>query len=112
MVYFSFRADSHSSEWRLFIDCSKLSLNAVLLHNGNAYPPMPFVQSVHMKESYENIHQLVKFTELQKPQMAYMWRFKSDRTSTSNADKLHREWNSHDKPNHFVNTGLKGAILC
>ncbi|GBP78947.1 hypothetical protein EVAR_57898_1 [Eumeta japonica] len=28
-------------EWRLFIDCSKVSLKAVLLHNGNKKPSIP-----------------------------------------------------------------------
>jgi len=30
-----------SDEWRLFIDFSKVSLKAVLLHNGNALPSIP-----------------------------------------------------------------------
>ena len=40
-------------EWRLFIDSSKLSLKAVLLHNGNQHPSIPVGHAVHMKESYE-----------------------------------------------------------
>jgi len=46
-------------EWRLFIDPTKLSLKAVLLHNGNQHPSIPVGQSVHMKETYENIKQLL-----------------------------------------------------
>jgi len=38
-------------EWRLFIDCSKLSLKAVLLHNGNQHPRIPVGHSLHMKEN-------------------------------------------------------------
>jgi hypothetical protein len=40
-------------DWRLFIDSSKLSLKAVLLHNGNTLPSIPIGHSVH-NESYEN----------------------------------------------------------
>jgi len=42
-------------EWRLFIDSSKLSLKAVLLHNGNPHPSIPVGHAVHMKETYENL---------------------------------------------------------
>ena len=30
-----------TTEWRLFIDSSKTSLKAVLLHNGNKFPSVP-----------------------------------------------------------------------
>jgi len=40
-------------DWRLFIDFSKLSLKAVLLHNGNTLPSIPVGHSVYNKESYE-----------------------------------------------------------
>ena len=43
------------NEWRLFIDSSKSSLKAVLLHNGNDYPSVPIGHSVHMRESFENM---------------------------------------------------------
>ena len=43
------------NEWRLFIDASKSSLKAVLLHNGNDYPSVPIGHSVHMRESFENM---------------------------------------------------------
>ncbi|GFW45865.1 uncharacterized protein TNCV_4495851 [Trichonephila clavipes] len=42
-------------EWRLFIDSSKRSLKAVLLHNGNRYASVPVGHSVHLKECYENL---------------------------------------------------------
>ena len=43
------------SEWRLFIDSSKSSLKAVLLHNTNTLPSIPVAHSVHLKESYDNM---------------------------------------------------------
>jgi len=38
-------------EWRLFINSSKLSMKAVLLHNGNQHPSIPVGHAVHMKET-------------------------------------------------------------
>lgn len=43
------------NEWRLFIDSSKRSLKAVLLHNGNKYASVPVGHSVYLKECYENL---------------------------------------------------------
>ena len=42
----------NSLDWRLFIDSSKLSLKAVLLHKGNTLPSIPVGHSVCNKESY------------------------------------------------------------
>jgi len=36
---------------RLFIDSSKLSIKAVLLHNGNTLPSIPVGHTAHNKES-------------------------------------------------------------
>jgi len=46
-------------DWRLFTDSSKLSLKAVLLHNGNTLPSIPVGHSVHDKELYENVNILM-----------------------------------------------------
>jgi hypothetical protein len=48
------------SEWRLFIDSSKSSLKAVLLHNGNSYPSIPVAHAVGMKETYEAMQKLLE----------------------------------------------------
>jgi len=53
-------------EWRLFIDSSKLSLKAVLLHNGNQHPSIPIGHAVHLKETYENLKQLLNKLEYSK----------------------------------------------
>ncbi|GFT29093.1 uncharacterized protein TNCV_3587231 [Trichonephila clavipes] len=42
-------------QWRLFIDSSKRSLKAVLLHNSNQFASVPVGHSVHLKECYENL---------------------------------------------------------
>ena len=44
-----------ASHWRLFIDASKRSLKAVLLHNGNRYTFIPLAHTVHLREAYESI---------------------------------------------------------
>lgn len=49
-----------SNEWRLFIDSSKASLKAVLLHNGNLKPSIPIGHAVNTKESYETMSTLIK----------------------------------------------------
>jgi hypothetical protein len=46
-------------DWWLLIDLSKLSLKAVLLHNGNTLPSIPVGHSMHNKESYENVKILI-----------------------------------------------------
>jgi len=53
-------------EWRLFIDSSKLSLKAVLLQNGNKHPYIPVGHAVDMKETYENLKQLLNKLEYSK----------------------------------------------
>jgi hypothetical protein len=53
--------NQHSTpEWHLFIDSSKVSLKAVLLHNGNKYPSVPLAHAVNVKESYENMKLLLE----------------------------------------------------
>ena len=54
------------SEWRLFIDSSKRSLQCVPLHNGNKLASVPIGHSIQMKETYENIKTIldrIKYTE-------------------------------------------------
>ncbi|XP_076342444.1 uncharacterized protein LOC143242821 [Tachypleus tridentatus] len=66
---FTFLGLPHNpSDWRLFIDSSKRSLKAVLLHNGNKYPSIPSAHSVHLKESCNNMELLleaVKYNQYQ-----------------------------------------------
>ena len=47
-------------EWRVFIDTSKTSLKAILLHNGNFLPSIPVGHAFHMKETYGNMKQLLR----------------------------------------------------
>jgi hypothetical protein len=41
----------NTPERHLFTDSSKVSLKAVLLHNGNKYLSVPLAHAVNMKES-------------------------------------------------------------
>lgn len=45
--------------WNLFIDSSKKTLKAVLLHNGNKKSSITMKQSVQMKACYENSYVLL-----------------------------------------------------
>lgn len=47
-------------EWRLFIDSSKRSLKAVLLHNTNKIASIPIAHSTVMDESYLNMEYLLE----------------------------------------------------
>ena len=56
------------SDWRLFIDSSKRSLEGALLHNRNKYPSIPIAHTVHLKESYDNMElllEVIKYSEYQ-----------------------------------------------
>lgn len=56
----------NDNDWRLFIDSSKRSLKAVLLHNGSKYASVPIAHSVHLKETYDNLVNLltnIKYNE-------------------------------------------------
>ena len=48
-----------SSQWRLFIDSSKKSFKAVLLHNRNILPAIPVAYSVTLTEHYDNLKLLL-----------------------------------------------------
>jgi hypothetical protein len=56
----TFNINHNPVDSQLFIDSSKLSLKAVLLHNGNTIPSIPVGHSMHNKESYENMKILME----------------------------------------------------
>jgi hypothetical protein len=64
----TFNISHNPLDWRLFIDLSKLSLKAVLVHNGNTLPSIPVGHSVHNKESYENMKILMEAINYDKSQ--------------------------------------------
>jgi len=50
-----------SDELRLFIHSSKVSLKAVLLHNGNVLPSIPVAHAFGIKESDDSMKQLLQY---------------------------------------------------
>jgi PHP family Zn ribbon phosphoesterase len=66
---------NHSAlDWRLFIDSSKISLKAILLHNGKTLPSIPVGHSVHKKKSYEYMKVLVEAINYDK----FKWQIRGD----------------------------------
>lgn len=61
-------------EWRLFIDASKASLKAVLLHNGNEKPSLPIAHAVDLKENYENVGLILDVINYKK----FAWKISAD----------------------------------
>lgn len=61
-----------TDQWRLFIDSSKISLKAVLLHNSNKYASIPIAHSVYLKESYENVKTILKRLNMKNINGKYM----------------------------------------
>lgn len=61
-------------EWRLFIDSSKTSLKAVLLHNGSTKPSIPMAHSVETKETYDSVSLLMNLIQYKK----YGWQLCGD----------------------------------
>ena len=82
----------HSIEaWRMFIDSSKTSLKAFLLHNRNRYASVPVGYSAHLKETYETMSLL--FDKIR--YLEYNWRICGDLKVIAilmhgNADRVHQ----------------------
>lgn len=62
------------NEWRLFIDSSKLSLKAVLLHNGNILPSVPLFHAAGLKETYETMSIILNLINYE----MYSWKICGD----------------------------------
>ncbi len=58
------------NEWRLFIDGSKYSLNAVLVHVGNKLPSLPIAYYANLSECYDSIKVLLDCINYQE----FSWR--------------------------------------
>jgi hypothetical protein len=98
----------NADEWRLFIDSSKSSLKAVLLHNGNRYASVPVGYSVHMKETYDNMSLLLNKICYRQ----YNWSVCGDlkvitilmgmQTGYTKYCCFICEWDSRDKEHHYI----------
>ena len=98
----------HDAEnWRLFIDSSKTSLKAVLLHNGNTKPSIPLAHAVGMKETYDSMKRILELIHYEN----YKWKICGDLKVISLVLGLQLGytkhmcflclWNSRDDRNHF-----------
>ena len=100
----------HKTEaWRLFIDSSKASLKAVLLHNGNMYASVPVGYSTHLKETYETMSLLLEKICYRD----YNWNMCGDlkvitilmgmQTGYTKYCCFICEWDSRDRKHHYIN---------
>ena len=71
--------EHNPADWRLFIDSSKTSLKAVLLHDGNIKPSIPIGYSILRKETYNTMKILFDLLEYPK----YTWKICSDLKAVS-----------------------------
>ena len=95
-------------EWRLFVDASKYSLKAVLLHNGNKLPSLPVAYAVGMKETYNTIETMLKEINYE----AHNWSVCSDLKVVAIVSGLQGGytkyccflclWDSRNKARHYV----------
>ena len=58
-LFYDLKLDYDTSDWRLFIDASKESIKAVLLHIGNILPSIPVAYSITLRENYENLSNIM-----------------------------------------------------
>lgn len=96
------------NDWRLFIDSSKLSLKAVLLHQGNTKPSIPLAHAVGLKESYESMSKLLYLINYEDHQ----WKICSDLKVVAMLTGLQQgytkymcflcKWNSRARNEHYV----------
>ena len=104
----SLRMEHNPQDWRLFIDSSKLSLKAVLLHNGNALPSVTVGHAVHMKESYENVKLLLEKINYE----VHQWQICGDLKVIAIILGMQLgytkyccflcEWDSRDRTSHYI----------
>ena len=63
-----FDQEHNSTEWRLFIDTSKTSVKAVLLHIGNQIASVPVAYSMIMGETFKNLKNILNAMQYNKHQ--------------------------------------------
>jgi len=99
---------SHSPEqWRLFIDASKTSLKAVLLHNGNKLPSIPVAYAPSIKETYTAMNNILVEVHYKKYQLEFGDDFKvivvllGLQAGYTKYSFFLREWDSRAKDTHY-----------
>jgi hypothetical protein len=98
----------NTPEWRLFIESSKVSLKAVLLHNGNKYQSVPLAHAFNIKESYDNMKLLLEKIHYEKYNQNICGDFKviALLLELQLGHTKHRcllcEWDSKDRKKHCI----------
>ena len=100
--------DHEPHKWRLFIDASKSSLKAVLLHNGNELPSVPLAHATNMKETYPNMSVILEKIQYNK----YQWNICGDLKVIALLLGMQLgytkfccflcEWDNRDRKSHYV----------
>ena len=91
-----------SDEWRLFIDSSKVSLKAVLLHNGNVLPSIPVAHAFGIKESDDSMKQLLQYKWNICPDLKVIALLLGLQLGYTKFPCFLYEWDSRDKAHHYV----------
>ena len=97
-----------TQEWRLFLDSSKRSLKAVLLHNKNVYAPIPIAHSVSLNEDYNSMKKVLGKIDYHR----YKWQLCGDlkvisimlgqQSGFTKFPCFLCLWDSRDRKNHFI----------
>ena len=96
------------SDWRLFIEESKSSLKADLLHNRNQFGSIPLAHSTCMKESYENMKILLSKLQYSTRTWKICVDFKvlnmilGQQSGFTKYPCFMCEWDSRDKINYWI----------
>jgi len=99
-----------ASDWRLFIDSSKKSIKAVLLHNTNVYAPVPIAHSVVMQEKYDNMQILLEKIQYKKNlwlicgDLKILTMLLGQQSGFTKYPCYLCMWDSRDRMHHYSNT--------
>lgn len=83
--------EHNAADWRIFIDSSKSSLKAVLLHVENSLPSVPIAYGIKMKETYETMKLILDSVLYGQHQ----WRLCADLKVVALVSGLQLGWTNH-----------------
>ncbi|KAL4710689.1 hypothetical protein ACJJTC_004334 [Scirpophaga incertulas] len=108
IICISIRTQAYIERGRLFIDGSKRSLKAVLLHNGNKLPSVPVAYGAHLKETYDILKHILEKVNYEE----HKWHVCADlkvvalilglQTGYTKYCCFLCEWDSRARSNHFI----------
>ncbi|GBN14786.1 hypothetical protein AVEN_206983-1 [Araneus ventricosus] len=100
--------EHNPAEWRLFIDSSKRSLNAMLLRIGNVNQSVPVAYSTNTKATYEVMSAILKLIS----HTTFKWNICGDLKVIGILTGIQKgytkfccflcEWDSRDRKNHYI----------